>query len=290
MLPEQASREWPSLHVNWITGDLMDFRVLDPLFDSHDYIIHAAGKVSYHTSDRKELIESNFLLTQQLIDSAIFHHIKGFVFISSTAALCRDKDDDPINESGVWQNMKNASNYGRSKWMAELEVWRAKEEGLNVLILSPSVLLGQGSQEKGFNQIIRKIKNGTRYFPSGSGGFVDVRDVASFCTDAAVAGLWGEKYILSAENRSFRDMYSRVAKIAGVSQPSRPVPVFLTKILIILKAIFKAGSGTRDHLLTHEALRLAESSYQYNNQKSLSTGLIHYRPVEESLIWAVNGF
>ncbi len=288
MNPEEASIKWPHLKVKWVSSDLMDLYVLDEIAETHDYIIHAAGKISYRATDRKELIASNFVLTQQLVDAAIYNSIKGFVFISSTAALSRDKDNDPINESGIWQNMKDASDYSRSKWMAELEVWRAKEEGMNVLILAPSVMLGQGNPEKGFNQIIQKIKNGHSYFPSGAGGFVDVRDVASFCTDAAAAGLWGEKYILNAANLSFKEAYSKVASIAGIKAPSNPVPVLLTRMLISLNAIFQIGSGKKNKLLTHEALKLAESSYEYNNQKSIGTGLIRYRPIDESFEWAVD--
>jgi dihydroflavonol-4-reductase len=178
MNPDQALKRWPHLKVKWVSGDLTDLGVLDNFVLSHDYIIHTAGKISYRSSDRKELINSNFILTQQLVDAAIFHNIKGFVFISSTAALSRNKEKEPISEAGIWQNMKDASDYSRSKWMAELEVWRAKEEGINVLILAPSVMLGKGKAEKGFNQIIQRIKKGHNYFPSGAGGFVDVRDVA----------------------------------------------------------------------------------------------------------------
>lgn len=288
MNPEEASIKWPHLKVNWVSSDLLDLYVLDEIAATHDFIIHAAGKISYRASDRKELIASNFVLTQQLVDAAIFHGIKGFVFISSTAALSRDKDNDPINESGIWQNMKDASDYSRSKWMAELEVWRAKEEGMNVLILAPSVMLGWGNPEKGFNQIIQTIKNGHNYFPSGAGGFVDVRDVASFCVNASAAGLWGEKYILNAANVTFRDAYSTVACFAGVKVPSKPVPVFLTRMLISLNALLQIGSGKKNSLLTHEALKLAESSFEYNNQKSIDTGLIEYRPIDESFEWAVN--
>ncbi|MBK7425702.1 MAG: NAD-dependent epimerase/dehydratase family protein [Saprospiraceae bacterium] len=288
MNPDQAIKKWPDLKVNWVSGDLMDLGVLDNYVLSHDFIIHAAGKISYRASDRKELIKCNFLLTQQLVDAAIFHNIKGFVFISSTAALSRDIDKGPISESGIWQNMKDASDYSRSKWMAELEVWRAKEEGINVLILAPSVMLGQGRAEKGFNQIIQKIKQGHSYFPSGAGGFVDVRDVASFCTNAAIAGLWGEKYILNAANLTFREAYSKVASIMGIKVPSKPVPVFLTRILISLNALFQMGAGKKNGLLTHEALKLAGSRFEYNNQKSVDSGLIKYRSIDESFEWAVD--
>ena len=289
MDPDHTSKKWPELNVSWVSGDLMDLVILDDYVASHDFIIHAAGKISYKASERKELISSNFTLTQQLVDAAIFHNIKGFVFISSTAALSRDKEKEPISESGIWQNMKDASDYSRSKWMAELEVWRAKEEGLNVLILAPSVILGRGSVEKGFNQIIQKIKKGHSYFPSGAGGFVDVRDVASFCTDAAAAGLWGEKYILNAANLTFKEAYSKVASIAKVKIPSKPVPVFLTRILISLNAFLQLGSKNKNSLLTHEALKLACSSFEYNNQKSIKTGVIQYRPIDESFQWAVEG-
>src|SRR5690606_4154616 len=102
-----------------------------------------------------------------------------------------------------------------------------------------------------------KIRNGHNYYPSGAGGFVDVRDVASFCTDAAVAGLWGEKFILNAANLTFKEAFSKVAAIAGVRAPSRPVPLFFTRILISLNALFNTGSKKKNNLLTHEALKLS---------------------------------
>ena len=66
-----------------------------------------------------------------------------------------------------------------SKYFSEQEVWRASQEGVDVVISNPSIILGPGDWNKGSSQIFQKIYNGLKFYTTGSTGYVDVVDVAN---------------------------------------------------------------------------------------------------------------
>ena len=56
------------------------------------------------------------------------------------------------NETHLWRNDRLRSSYSVSKHMAEMEVWRGVEEGLNSVIVNPCVIFGPGDwRESSYN-------------------------------------------------------------------------------------------------------------------------------------------
>lgn len=275
--------------IDWRRGDLMDPHFAEACLEGIDYVFHAAGMVSYHKRDRQLLQRINVELTGQLVNLCLDQDIRGLVFFSSTAALGRKKDGTPADESATWQRQDDTSDYGRSKFLAELEVWRGAAEGLPVLVLAPSVLVGHARQGHGFRKVIELIDQGTDYYPTGSGGFVAAADTAAFAIQAAEAGQWQEKFILSAENKTYRDIYTYIAKVLGKPAPRKPLGMGLIRI---------AHWRYRLHRLLRLKLpsfspqlaALSKASYVYDTQKSVATGLIRYQPVDDAIRDAVNSF
>ncbi len=72
------------------------------------------------------------------------------MFFSSIATLGDLKDFETIvTEETEWNPEKPHSDYAISKYGAEMEIWRGQQEGLQVAILNPGVILGPGFWEQG---------------------------------------------------------------------------------------------------------------------------------------------
>ena len=101
--------------------------------------------------------------------------------------------------------VKKESNYSLSKYYSEQEVWRASQEGIDVVIINPSVILGPGDWTKGSSQIFQKLYKGLKFYTTGSTGYVDVVDVASCAILLLQSDIKNERFIVNGANLKFRD-------------------------------------------------------------------------------------
>ncbi|NJK86602.1 MAG: NAD-dependent epimerase/dehydratase family protein [Bacteroidales bacterium] len=111
-----------------------------------------------------------------------------------------------ITENKHWKPEKKSTFYSVSKFRAEMEVMRGIVEGLNAIIVNPSVVLGPGFWDKRVGALLRKIQNGFSYYTEGSTGYVDVRDVAHVMIQLMESEISGEQFIISSENMTFKKM------------------------------------------------------------------------------------
>src|SRR5690606_28904029 len=141
-------------------------------------------------------------------------HQGRLVHVSSIAALGSRKDNKPVNEADKWEYDKTISNYALSKYRSELEVWRGIKEGLDAVIVNPSVIMGLGSYKKGSGAIFEIVNKGIKIYPPGSVGVVDVKDVANVMIILMEnKDISGQRYILNSENLTNKELMERIAKL-----------------------------------------------------------------------------
>src|SRR5690606_38359872 len=87
------------------------------------------------------LNEVNVEGTANVVNVMLQKKINKLVYISSVAALARSAEALVIDENEKWTSSPLNTPYGISKYLAELEVWRGAQEGLEVMIFNPSVLM-----------------------------------------------------------------------------------------------------------------------------------------------------
>src|SRR5690606_28805935 len=155
-------------------------------------------------------------------------HQGRLVHVSSIAALGSRKDNKPVNEADKWEYDKKISRYALSKYKSELEVWRGIKEGLDAIIVNPSVIMGLGSYKKGSGAIFELINKGIKIYPPGSVGIVDVEDVARIMMILMDnTSLSGERYILNSENLTNKDLLDRIANLLRKKKPSMRATPFM---------------------------------------------------------------
>ena len=114
--------------IEWVEADLLDLSALEKAFVGVERIVHCAAVVSFHREDKAEMMNINVTGTANMVNLAIENKVKKFLHVSSVAALGRKPSINIIDETIKWEESENNSNYAKSKYLGELEVWRAQEE------------------------------------------------------------------------------------------------------------------------------------------------------------------
>jgi nucleoside-diphosphate-sugar epimerase len=271
-----------SANVTWVEGDILDLPFLTECLEGMDVIIHSAAMVNFNTSQRKQMLHTAIEGTANLVNLAMQHGIKKFVHISSVAALGRKKVEENITENTIFSHSKYDTSYALSKFLAEQEVWRAYAEGLNVTVLNPSLILGAGRWNESSIQIIKKIHNGLPFYPSGSTGWVDVRDVAHAVSTCLTEQFNGERYIISSENATYKQVFGHIAALLKKSPPAFLLGKKMGAILWRLEAI-KSFLSRQQPIITQETIQSTSTLSSYDNTKSINALGMNYMPLESTI-------
>jgi nucleoside-diphosphate-sugar epimerase len=204
------------------------------------------------------------------------------VHVSSIAALGRREFQPHIDERIQWENSKQNSNYAISKFRAECEVWRAREEGLTVAIINPSTVIGAGYWQESSCRIVKEAACGLRYYPAGSTGFVDVRDVARAAIALMESDIDGERYIVNGDNRSYKNLLHTLSKELGQTPPQWAAPNWLLKTFSGLDWL-RSKLSNNAPMLTREILNNLQSTYYYNNEKIIADLQFEFTPLDSCL-------
>jgi nucleoside-diphosphate-sugar epimerase len=192
-----------------------------------------------------------------------------------------------VDETSSDPNINKSFWYFKSKQYGEREAWRAREEGLDVIIVCPSTILGAGWWDDEPNSLFREVYNGLKFYTSATNGFVDVRDVASCMHLLMYSDVTGEKFILSSENVSFREVIWQMADEMKVKRPSIEPGKDLLEIAWRAETIKSLVTKKRP-LITKESAKLANLNFSYSNEKTVRTLNYNFKPVKETIAETAN--
>ena len=103
--------------------------------------------------------------------------VKKLCFVRSIATISKSINNKIIDETCEWNAEINNYGYAITKYGAEMEVWRASQEGVQIVIVNPGVILGAGFWNSGSGTMFSKIHKGFNFYSEGITGFVSVNDV-----------------------------------------------------------------------------------------------------------------
>jgi dihydroflavonol-4-reductase len=254
--------------IEWVDADLMDIYSLLPALDGIEYVYHCAAMVSFEPKHKEEMMRSNIEGTANLVNAALIKNIKKFCHVSSIATLGRDEHEPIITENMFWKSSPENSSYAVSKYGAEREVWRAAEEGLNVIIVNPSLIIGGGNWQQSSSNMFSKAYKGIRFYTEGINGFIDVRDVSALMIRLTESDITNQRFILNAENATFRHYFDLIHSALGKSKPSIKAGKFLSSFAWKAEKVRYFLTGATP-LITKETARSAHRISRFSNRKIL---------------------
>jgi dihydroflavonol-4-reductase len=267
--------------IEWVNGDLSDIYSLQDALAGVNQVYHCAAVVSFVPSERPFMLRVNIEGTANLVNAALYAGVEKFCHCSSIAAVGRPDKGSWVDESLIWKTSRKNSYYSISKFGAEREVWRGSEEGLNVVIVNPSVIVGPGDPNRSSARLFTTVKNGLRFYSSGATGFVDVRDVAHAMVRLMDHHVVNERYILNSENLSYRDFFEIIAKHAGVKPPFFKAGKMLSEVAWRLEKARSTITGGNP-LITRETARSSNSIYCFSNDKIRQELNFEFRSMEDA--------
>jgi len=252
--------------VEWVEGDLNDIMSLQESMKDVRFIYHCAAVVSFMPEDRQIMMKANVEGTANLVNVALLNKVKKFCHCSSVAALGMPQKDNLVHESLVWKTSARNSWYAISKYGSEREVWRGAEEGMPVVIVNPTVVIGPGDPARSSAQLYQSVKNGMKFYTSGVTGFVDARDVATAMVQLMESNIRHERFILSSEDLSYKELFSLFAHYSGVQGPKYRAGRFLSEMAWRLERMRSFMTGQKP-LLSKETARNANIRRYFSNDK-----------------------
>jgi nucleoside-diphosphate-sugar epimerase len=252
--------------IEWVNGDILDTEFLFEAMHGIDQVYHAAALVSFSPYRKRELFKINVEGTANVVNAAIEAGVQKLVHVSSVSAMGRLRIGKPIDESMYWTRETSNSNYGHSKYLAEMEVWRGMGEGLKAIIVNPSLILGVSDWETSSSKLFKSAYDEFPWYTEGGGGFVDVRDVVKAMITLMNADISGERFIVSAENRTYRDVFTLMANEFGKRPPHKKVTPFMAGLVWRIEWL-KSRLSRKDPMLTRETASTGQARVEFNNQK-----------------------
>lgn len=269
--------------VEHAVGDLTHGRDLYGAMTGVDRVYHVAGKVSFSHRDRQAIRRVNVGGTANVVNAALEADVDRLVHTSSIAALGRRTSTDrAIDERTPWQGGSNRSVYARSKRQAELEVHRGIAEGLDAVIVNPSLVFGVGRASTNTRRIVDAVRTGwLPVVPPGGTNVVDVRDVAAGHRQAMKKGKTGRRYLLAGENLCWEGVIGALAEAFGVDPPRFTAPSSLLKAGAIVAEAVARLTYTAP-VLTRSTARTATRTHRFDNTRARSELGCSFRPFRET--------
>lgn len=276
--------------IEWVEGDVTDIIALEEAMQGIRLLYHCAGYISYTKRNAEKLMQVNAGGTTNVVNLALEMGIAKMVHFSSISALGRTGvQNEVVTESAPWNMEHLKTAYAHSKFAAEREVWRGIAEGLNAVIVNPSIILGAGNWQSGSCKLFNTVYQGFPYYTEGVTGYVDVRDVVRLAVQLMRSDISGERFILNSENWMNRDLLQSMAKALQVPLPSKKAGPFLSGVAWRWEWCKGLFTG-KEPAVTRQTARIANMSTHFSNAKVKQQLSCDFIPLDTSIRETANAF
>ena len=266
------------LSVTWVEGDLDQPTGLERIFQDIDVVFHAAG---YYPSDSKNVpaqVAHSLQQISHVLGLMRAQNVKRLVYTSSSTTMVPPeiRSNELVDEHTHYPpGLLARSAYYECKAAMESQLLSAVEEGLEVVILNPTMVLGPGDYALSTGAVFLAVARGWGlvWLPAKV-NVVDVRDVANAHVNAAQTGRSGERYLLGGYNLELRQLMQEVARLSGVRDPRLKLPLAIIDVMVWMEDHSPGVNVFANHL---RAVRLWP---HYSNQKAQQELGFHVRPLD----------
>lgn len=290
-LIHQDQRAVSGLDLETVSVDLTDVSSLEHAFAGVDVVYHLASVISLRMDSWDELYHVNILGTRNVVDACLKRGIKRLLYAGSVHSRSPEPFDQPLDEDRSLITDESLPPYDRSKALAELEIQKGLERGLDAVVILPSAMLGPYDFHPSYiGEALQLMqRGGLPILPAGGYDWVDARDVAIGMTCAAQSAKPGSRYILSGHWHSIHDVAVMAAKISGYAGSHFVLPLKLAELALPLMEKLATLRGSQP--LYTKVMLNALNSHRNISHVRASRDLGYFpRPFLETLSDTLNWF
>jgi dihydroflavonol-4-reductase len=227
--------------------------------------------------------------TRNVLAAAKLAGVKRFVFTSSLAAMGPLSSGQLLDESCTFNWDPRRFPYAHSKYLAEVEVLKAVEDGLPAVILNQSVSLGARDVNMISGSLVVEAARGLAkiVFPGGT-NYVAIEDVVFGHIAAAKHGRVGDRYILGGTNISHAQAIEVVCDVVGRPAPRIKLRKWMLPTAALAIGVARSFLGNRIPFDENQVRLLAEDLYA-NSEKAITELCMPITPfrtaVENTFDW-----
>ena len=266
--------------IDWVPGDITEVPSLKIAFSEVTEVYHCAALISFDPSNDSQLRKTNIEGTANVVNFCIKQQVKKLCFVSSIATLDKIPGENVISEASHWNKELDHNMYAITKYGAEMEVWRASQEGVATVIVNPGVIIGPGYWDSGSGQIFKRVNNGLNYYFPKITGFVGVEDVVKPMRQLMASEIKNQQFILVSENVSFEKLLTLVAQSLQKKAPSKKLKPWMVYTGWIWQKITGFLSGKERQLSRQSAKSLFEDTF-YSHEKIKEALNYSFEPVAD---------
>jgi nucleoside-diphosphate-sugar epimerase len=274
--------------INWVQADINDIPALEIAFADIEYVYHAAAMISFDPGNFEQLMKINVEGTANIVNLSVVNSIKKLCYVSTIGTIGKSLNSNITDEESEWSD-DHINVYARSKYAAEMEVWRGSQEGLCVVIVNPGMILGPGFWNTGTGALFKTAHKGYRYYPPGGTGFVSVYDVIRMMTLLMNSTIHNQRFIAVAENLRFQEILSKMCPLLGQSKPSKKLKFWQLEIGRIVDILwnFITGKGRR---ITRATIYSLKHRDDYSNNKAKEELDFDFEALDPVIIFSCKRF
>lgn len=264
-------------------GDVTEPECLAAAMQDVDVVFHVAAVATYWKSDLKWMYHVNIEGTRIVLKAARDAGVKRVVYTSSASALGQPAFGQEVDETATFNLRPEQFHYGYTKVLAEQVCQEFVRDGMEVVILNPSVIMGPRDVNViGGAMILESARMNLFYYAPGGVNMVDVADVCEAQLSAALRGRPGERYIIGAENLWHKDIFSTAADVVGKPRPTLEVPAW------VLNGVSRPVDWLRRNLglklpVDGQQMRFSTQTFWFNSDKARAELGLKTRPFAETV-------
>lgn len=282
--PGRQQETLKDLNIEKFIGDLLNS---DDVLNSSkrcDVIIHCAANTSVWPARSEKIIKVNVEGTQNIIKACYQNKIKRLIYVGTANSFGFGTKEKPGIEGNPYKSGMYGLDYMDSKYRAQqLILKEVKEKGLPALIVNPTFMFGPYDSTPSSGAMILAIHKGkVPGYTKGGRNYICVKDAAIGIANALTKGRVGECYILSGQNYSYKEIFSKIAKTIGAPAPRFYIPPVIAKIF------GRAGSLMgllidKPPAISYAMARISCDEHYYSAEKSIRELELPQTPIESGI-------
>lgn len=270
LLPNTSTDYLDSLPIEYQEGNILVPEDVINAIKGCDAVIHAAANTNIYPSRSNSVRKVNINGTKNIINAALKAKVKRAIFIGTANSFGFGSKSHPGNETCPYQSDKYGLDYMDSKYEAQKLVLKAvKENGLPAIMVNPTFMFGAHDSKPGSGKLILSIYNEKLPgYTMGGRNYIYVKDVTVAIANALTKGKIGECYIAGNTNLTYKEAFTKIAKVVGVQPPKIKFPEWLIEFYGMCGSLYGSIFNKKPNV-SYPMARISEDEHYFSSKKAV---------------------